>query len=90
MVVQRRDAADPGRHERDMLYSPTKSRSRYFRSHVRSYRLPLTSMHPVEVQTRCDRVWHHARAGIPMKDAYSFDIDADAARQSTTGCSSPI
>ena len=75
------------RHERDMLYGPTNEEqvTDIFRSHVRSYKaLPLNLYH-IQWKFR-DEV--RPRFGIMrgreflMKDAYSFDIDADAARQS--------
>ena len=75
------------RHERDMLYGPTNEEqvTDIFRSHVRSYKaLPLNLYH-IQWKFR-DEV--RPRFGIMrgreflMKDAYSFDIDADAAQQS--------
>ena len=75
------------RHERDMLYGPTNEEqvTDIFRSHVRSYKaLPLNLYH-IQWKFR-DEV--RPRFGIMrgreflMKDAYSFDIDADTARQS--------
>ena len=75
------------RHERDMLYGPTNEEqvTDIFRSHVRSYKaLPLNLYH-IQWKFR-DEV--RPRFGIMrgreflMKDAYSFDIDSDAARQS--------
>ena len=75
------------RHERDMLYGPTNEEqvTDIFRSHVRSYKaLPLNLYH-IQWKFR-DEV--RPRFGIMrgreflMKDAYSFDIDADVARQS--------
>ena len=75
------------RHERDMLYGPTNEEqvTDIFRSHVRSYKaLPLNLYH-IQWKFR-DEV--RPRFGIMrgreflMKDAYSFDADADAARQS--------
>ena len=75
------------RHERAMLYGPTNEEqvTDIFRSHVRSYKaLPLNLYH-IQWKFR-DEV--RPRFGIMrgreflMKDAYSFDIDADAARQS--------
>ena len=74
------------RHERDMLYGPTNEEqvTDIFRSHVRSYKaLPLNLYH-IQWKFR-DEV--RPRFGIMrgreflMKDAYSFDIDADAARR---------
>ena len=73
------------RHDRDMLYGPTNEEqvTDIFRTHVRSYKsLPLNLYH---IQWKfCDEV--RPRFGIMrgreflMKDAYSFDLDADAAR----------
>ena len=74
------------RHERDMLYGPTNEEqvTDIFRTHVRSYKaLPLNLYH-IQWKFR-DEV--RPRFGIMrgreflMKDAYSFDIDADAARR---------
>ncbi len=73
------------RHDRDMLYGPTNEEmiTDIFRAYVRSYRdLPLNLYH-IQWKFR-DEV--RPRFGIMrgrefyMKDAYSFDIDADAAR----------
>jgi len=73
------------RHERDMLYGPTNEEqvTDIFRTHVRSYKaLPLNLYH-IQWKFR-DEV--RPRFGIMrgreflMKDAYSFDLDADAAR----------
>jgi prolyl-tRNA synthetase len=75
------------RHERDMLFGPTNEEmiTEIFRSSVRSYReLPLNLYH-IQWKFR-DEV--RPRFGVMrgreflMKDAYSFDIDAEAARQS--------
>ena len=74
------------RHDRDMLYGPTNEEqvTDIFRAHVRSYKaLPLNLYH-IQWKFR-DEV--RPRFGIMrgreflMKDAYSFDIDADAARR---------
>ena len=74
------------RHERDMLYGPTNEEqvTDIFRAHVRSYKaLPLNLYH-IQWKFR-DEV--RPRFGIMrgreflMKDAYSFDLDADAARR---------
>ena len=74
------------RHERDMLYGPTNEEqvTDIFRSHVRSYKaLPLNLYH-IQWKFR-DEV--RPRFGIMrgreflMKDAYSFDLDADRARE---------
>ena len=73
------------RHERDMLYGPTNEEqvTDIFRAHVKSYRaLPLNLYH-IQWKFR-DEV--RPRFGIMrgreflMKDAYSFALDADAAR----------
>ncbi|MGA0972480.1 MAG: proline--tRNA ligase [Candidatus Puniceispirillaceae bacterium] len=73
------------RHDRDMLYGPTNEEqvTDIFRSHVRSYKaLPLNLYH-IQWKFR-DEV--RTRFGIMrgreflMKDAYSFDLDGEAAR----------
>ncbi|MFP6773749.1 MAG: proline--tRNA ligase [Alphaproteobacteria bacterium] len=73
------------RHDRDMLFGPTNEEliTDIFRGSVRSYRqLPLNLYH-IQWKFR-DEV--RPRFGIMrgreflMKDAYSFDLDADAAR----------
>ena len=73
------------RHERQMLYGPTNEEqvTDIFRAHVKSYReLPLNLYH-IQWKFR-DEV--RPRFGIMrgreflMKDAYSFDLDADGAR----------
>ena len=73
------------RHERDMLYGPTNEEqvTDIFRAHVRSYKaLPLNLYH-IQWKFR-DEV--RPRFGIMrgreflMKDAYSFDTDAQGAR----------
>src|SRR6202051_2708971 len=75
------------RHERDMLYGPTNEEmiTEIFRGSVRSYKdLPLNLYH-IQWKFR-DEV--RPRFGLMrgreflMKDAYSFDIDKDAARRS--------
>ena len=75
------------RHERDMLYGPTNEEmvTEIFRSYVRSYKdLPLNLYH-IQWKFR-DEV--RPRFGVMrgreflMKDAYSFDIDQEAARRS--------
>jgi prolyl-tRNA synthetase len=74
------------RHERDMLYGPTNEEmiTEIFRAYVSSYRaLPLNLYH-IQWKFR-DEV--RPRFGVMrgreflMKDAYSFDIDREAARQ---------
>lgn len=73
------------RHERDILYGPTNEEmvTEIFRAYVRSYRdLPLNLYH-IQWKFR-DEV--RPRFGLMrgreflMKDAYSFDVDADGAR----------
>jgi prolyl-tRNA synthetase len=73
------------RHDHDMLYGPTNEEqvTDIFRSHVRSYKaLPLNLYH-IQWKFR-DEV--RPRFGIMrgreflMKDAYSFDLDGEAAR----------
>jgi prolyl-tRNA synthetase len=75
------------RHERDMLYGPTNEEmiTDIFRAYVRSYRdLPLNLYH-IQWKFR-DEV--RPRFGVMrgreflMKDAYSFDLDYEGARQS--------
>src|ERR1044071_1122429 len=75
------------RHERDMLFGPTNEEmiTEIFRAYVRSYRdLPLNLYH-IQWKFR-DEV--RPRFGVMrsreflMKDAYSFDADADGARHS--------
>ncbi|MEC7438929.1 MAG: proline--tRNA ligase [Pseudomonadota bacterium] len=74
------------RHDRDMLYGPTNEEqvTDIFRAHVRSYKaLPLNLYH-IQWKFR-DEV--RPRFGIMrgreflMKDAYSFDLEADRARE---------
>jgi prolyl-tRNA synthetase len=74
------------RHERDMLYGPTNEENvtDIFRRHVRSYRqLPLNLYH-IQWKFR-DEI--RPRFGVMrgreflMKDAYSFDLDHEAARR---------
>ena len=74
------------RHDRDMLYGPTNEEqvTDIFRAHVRSYKaLPLNLYH-IQWKFR-DEV--RPRFGIMrgreflMKDAYSFDLDAERARE---------
>lgn len=74
------------RHERDMLFGPTNEEmvTEIFRSYVRSYKdLPLNLYH-IQWKFR-DEV--RPRFGVMrsreflMKDAYSFDMDEDGARQ---------
>ena len=72
------------RHERPMLYGPTNEEmvTDIFRSYVRSYKsLPLNLYH-IQTKFRDER---RPRFGtmrsreFVMKDAYSFDLDKDAA-----------
>lgn len=74
------------RHDREMLYGPTNEEmiTDIFRSYVRSYKqLPLNLYH-IQWKFR-DEI--RPRFGVMrgreflMKDAYSFDISPDAARQ---------
>jgi prolyl-tRNA synthetase len=75
------------RHDRDMLFGPTNEEmlTDVFRSYVRSYKdLPKILYH-VQWKFRDER---RPRFGVMrgreflMKDAYSFDVDADSARKS--------
>jgi prolyl-tRNA synthetase len=75
------------RHDREMLFGPTNEEmiTEIFRANVKSYRgLPLNLYH-LQWKFR-DEV--RPRFGVMrsreflMKDAYSFDLDADAARHS--------
>ena len=75
------------RHERDMLFGPTNEEmiTEIFRAYVRSYKdLPLNLYH-IQWKFRDDV---RPRFGVMrareflMKDAYSFDLDADGARHS--------
>ncbi len=75
------------RHERPMLYGPTNEENvtDIFRKHVKSYRqLPLNLYH-IQWKFR-DEI--RPRFGVMrgreflMKDAYSFDLDAEGARRS--------
>src|SRR5579871_1090194 len=75
------------RHEREMLYGPTNEEmiTEIFRAYVKSYKqLPLNLYH-IQWKFR-DEV--RPRFGVMrgreflMKDAYSFDLDAAAARRS--------
>lgn len=75
------------RHERDMLYGPTNEEmiTDIFRSYVKSYKdLPLNLYHIQwkfrdEVRPRFGTM--RSREFL-MKDAYSFDLDQEAARES--------
>ena len=75
------------RHERELVYGPTNEDmvTEIFRAYVRSYKsLPLNLYH-IQWKFR-DEI--RPRFGVMrgreflMKDAYSFDVDAGAARQS--------
>lgn len=75
------------RHHRDMLFGPTNEEqiTDIFRSHVRSYKSIPMNLYHIQWKFR-DEV--RPRFGIMrgreflMKDAYSFDLDADGARTS--------
>ncbi|GGA52284.1 proline--tRNA ligase [Pelagibacterium lentulum] len=72
------------RHERDMLYGPTNEEmiTHIFRTYVRSYKdLPLNLYH-IQWKFRDEirpRFGTMRSREFLMKDAYSFDIDKDAA-----------
>src|SRR4051812_24248642 len=75
------------RHKRELLYGPTNEEmiTEIFRSYVRSYKsLPLNLYH-IQWKFRDEQ---RPRFGVMrgreflMKDAYSFDIDEEAARRS--------
>ncbi|MEM1289275.1 MAG: proline--tRNA ligase [Pseudomonadota bacterium] len=74
------------RHDRPMLYGPTNEEmiTAIFRSSVRSYKsLPLNLYH-IQWKVRDEvrpRFGTMRSREFLMKDAYSFDVDADAARQ---------
>ena len=73
------------RHDRDLLYGPTNEEqiTDIFRSHVRSYKALPLNMYHIQWKFR-DEV--RPRFGVMrgreflMKDAYSFDLDANGAR----------
>ncbi|MDC3234967.1 proline--tRNA ligase [Candidatus Puniceispirillum sp.] len=73
------------RHERNMLFGPTNEEqvTDIFRSHVRSYKSMPLNLYQIQWKFR-DEV--RPRFGIMrgreflMKDAYSFDLDAEGAR----------
>jgi len=75
------------RHEREMLYGPTNEEliTQIFRDGVRSYRDLPRNLYHIQWKFR-DEV--RPRFGVMrgreflMKDAYSFDVSAEAARQS--------
>ncbi len=75
------------RHERDMLFGPTNEEqiTQIFRDAVKSYRELPKNLYHIQWKFR-DEV--RPRFGVMrgreflMKDAYSFDLDADSARQS--------
>ncbi|MBJ3774438.1 proline--tRNA ligase [Acuticoccus mangrovi] len=75
------------RHQRDMLYGPTNEEmvTDIFRTHVRSYRALPMNLYHIQWKFR-DEV--RPRFGVMrgreflMKDAYSFDVDKEAARHS--------
>ncbi len=74
------------RHEREMLFGPTNEEqvTDIFRAHIRSYKSMPLNLYHIQWKFR-DEV--RPRFGIMrgreflMKDAYSFDIDADGARR---------
>lgn len=74
------------RHDRDLLYGPTNEEmiTDIFRNHIRSYRDLPKNLYHIQWKFR-DEV--RPRFGVMrgreflMKDAYSFDIDAAAARR---------
>jgi len=75
------------RHERELLYGPTNEEmiTEIFRAYVRSYKeLPLNLYH-IQWKFRDEQ---RPRFGVMrgreflMKDAYSFDLDKEAARRS--------
>lgn len=75
------------RHERDMLYGPTNEEmiTDAFRAFVRSYKQVPLNLYHIQWKFR-DEI--RPRFGVMrgreflMKDAYSFDVDADSARRS--------
>ncbi|BCW89450.1 Proline--tRNA ligase [Alphaproteobacteria bacterium SO-S41] len=75
------------RHKREMLYGPTNEEmiTDIFRSTVKSYRQLPVNLYHIQWKFR-DEV--RPRFGVMrgreflMKDAYSFDLDADSARKS--------
>jgi prolyl-tRNA synthetase len=74
------------RHDRDMLYGPTNEEliTDIFRTHVKSYKGLPSRLYHIQWKFR-DEV--RPRFGVMrgreflMKDAYSFDVDEDAARR---------
>jgi prolyl-tRNA synthetase len=75
------------RHERDMLYGPTNEEmiTEIFRASVKSYKqLPLNLYH-IQWKFRDEvrpRFGVYRSREFLMKDAYSFDLDAEGARHS--------
>jgi prolyl-tRNA synthetase len=75
------------RHERDMLYGPTNEEqiTQILRDAVKSYRDLPKSLYHIQWKFRDEM---RPRFGVMrgreflMKDAYSFDLDAESARQS--------
>ena len=75
------------RHERDMLFGPTNEENvtDIFRRHVKSYRQLPVNLYHIQWKFR-DEV--RPRFGVMrgreflMKDAYSFDLDLEAAKRS--------
>ena len=73
------------RHERDMLFGPTNEEqvTDIFRSHVRSYKSMPLNLYHIQWKFRDEvrpRFGTMRGREFLMKDAYSFDIDADRAR----------
>jgi prolyl-tRNA synthetase len=74
------------RHERDLLYGPTAEEviTEIFRAYVKSYKDLPKNLYNIQWKFRDER---RPRFGVMrgreflMKDAYSFDIDAEAARR---------
>jgi prolyl-tRNA synthetase len=75
------------RHERDLLYGPTAEEvvTDIFRAYVKSYKDLPKNLYNIQWKFRDER---RPRFGVMrgreflMKDAYSFDLDAKAARRS--------
>ncbi|HEY8618032.1 proline--tRNA ligase [Phenylobacterium sp.] len=75
------------RHERDLLYGPTAEEvvTDIFRAYVKSYKDLPKNLYNIQWKFRDER---RPRFGVMrgreflMKDAYSFDLDAEAARRS--------
>ena len=75
------------RHERELLYGPTNEEmiTEIFRAYVKSYKDVPKNLYHVQWKFRDER---RPRFGVMrgreflMKDAYSFDLDAEGARKS--------